>query len=283
MLPTRILLVATNEWPSIGQLAIGLIRVGFEIAVICPSGSPINHIRNLNARYKYRSWQSLKSIKSAIADWNPALLVCNDDVAVRELHRIHSQARIETGGPQSASLIELIELSLGDSRSFAVSRSKSRLLSVAKALNIPCPNTIVVNSHEDIDRQLGRVSYPVLIKLDESWGGRGVRLAYNRQDLPRAVLELSFPRNWPASLKRTAARTIHYLNLTTGRRIPLPGNISIQSYVLGRPANRAVVCWHGRILAGISVEAIETSSEFGPTTLARILDHGELAEATEKL
>jgi hypothetical protein len=120
-------------------------------------GSPIKDIRNLNARYKYRSWESLKSIKAAITDWKPAFLVCNDDAAVRELHRIHSQARIETSRPESASLIELIESSLGDSRSFAVSRSKSRLMSVAKALHIPFPNTIVVNSHEDIDRQLGRV------------------------------------------------------------------------------------------------------------------------------
>jgi predicted ATP-grasp superfamily ATP-dependent carboligase len=153
-------------------------------------------------------------------------------------------------------------------------------MSAAKALNIPFPNTIVVNSNEDIDQQLGRVSYPVLIKLDESWGGRGVRLAHNQQDLLRAVLELSFPRNWPTSLKRMAACAIQH---PPRWRIPLPQNISIQSYVLGRPANRAVVCWHGRILAGITVEAVETASEFGPTTLARILDHGEMTEAAEKI
>ena len=258
-----------------------LIRVGFEIAVICPSGSPVKNIRSLNARYRYRSWQSLRSIKEAIADWKPSLLVCNDDVAVRELHRIHSQARIGTGDPESANLIELIESSLGNSQSFAVSRSKCRLIAVAKALNIPCPDTIVVNSHREMDQHFARVLYPVLIKLDESWGGRGVRLVHNRQDLLRAVLELSFPHTWPASLKRMAARSIQ--RLTHGWRIPLPQNISIQDYVLGRPANRAVVCWQGRILAGISVEAVETSSQFGPTTLAKILDHGEVAVATEKI
>ncbi len=277
----RVLVIATNEWPSIGQLVLALIKVGFEIAVVCPSGSPVKNIRNLNARYKYRTWQSLTSIRGAIADWAPFFLVCNDDVAVRELHRIHSQASIETDSPENAGLIELIELSLGDPRSFATSRSKSRLMSVAQALKIPCPPTIIVNSHEDIDRQLGRVAYPVLIKLDESWGGRGVRLAHNQRELLHAVLELSFPHNWPKSIKRLAARAIQYL--PDCWRLPLPQNISIQSYVLGRPANRAVVCWQGKLLAGISVEAVETGSQFGPTTLAKILDHGELAEAAEKI
>jgi carbamoyl-phosphate synthase L subunit-like protein len=282
ILPIRILVVATNKWPSIGLLVAALIKVGFETAVVCPSGSPINNIRNLNARYVYRPRQSLLSIRAAIADWNPSLLICNDDVAVHELQAIYSQVReLETGSPESTGLVELIELSLGDPRSFAVSRSKSRLMSAAKALGIRCPSTIVVDSHEDVVRHLGRISYPVLIKLDQSWGGRGVRLAHNQRELLRAVSELSFPHNWPKRLKQLAARAVQHL--PDRWRIPLPQNISIQHYVIGRPANRAVVCWQGRILAGISVEAVETDSEFGPTTLARILDHDELAQATERI
>jgi hypothetical protein len=272
----RVLVIATNEWPTIGQLQAALIKVGFEIAVVCPSGSPIRHIRNLNARYKYRSWQS---IRGAIADWAPSLLVCNDDFAVRQLHRIYRQACIETDRPESNGLIELIELSLGDYRSFATSLSKSRLIAVAQGLKIPCPSTIVVNSHQDVDRQLGRIVYPVLIKLDDSWGGRGVRLAHNQRELLHATLELSFPQNWPRLLKRLAAQGIQHL--PDRWRLPLPQNISIQQYVSGRPANRAVVCWHGKVLAGISVEAVETGQQFGPTTLAKILDHAELAGAVE--
>lgn len=277
----RILVIATNKWPSIGQLVSALIKVGFEIAVVCPSGSPIKHIRNLNARYKYASWQSLTSIKAAIADWSPFLLVCNDDVAIRELHRIYSQACIETDRPESSSLIELIESSLGDCRSFAIARSKNQLISAAQELKILCPPTNVVNSYQDIDRQLGRIVYPILIKLDDSWGGLSVRLAHNQRELLRATLELSFPHNWHWSLKRLAAQVIQHL--PNRWRPPLPQNINIQSYILGRPANRAVVCWNGRILAGISVEALETLSQFGPTTLAQILDHAELAEAAEKI
>jgi hypothetical protein len=120
-----------------------------------------------------------------------------------------------------------------------------------------------------------------LIKLDHSWGGRGVRLAHNHCELLEAALELSFSSGWPKPLKQLAARAVQHL--PDRWRTPLPRDVSIQDYVLGRPANRAVVCWQGRILAGISVEAVETAPEFGPTTLARILDRGDLAEVTEKI
>jgi hypothetical protein len=277
----RILAIATNEWPSIGQLLLALRKVGFEIAVVCPPVSPLRKLRNISVRYSYRSRQSLASIKAAIADWAPFLVVCNDDVAVRELHAIYGQARIETGSHESARLIELIESSLGDHRSFAATRSKSRLLSVAQALNVRYPPTIVVNSYEEIDRQLGRIVYPVLIKLDESWGGQGIRLAINHRELLFAVLELSFPPIRPKSIRRLAARITQ--QLPDRWRVPFPQKLSIQNYVSGRPANRAVVCWQGRVLAGISVEAIETDSQFGPTTLARMLDNRELADTAEKI
>jgi ATP-grasp domain len=277
----RILIIATNKWPATGQLLLALMKVGFEIAVVCPPGSPVRKIRSLSAKYSYRSRPPLVSIRDAIADWAPSLLVCNDDEAVRQLHAIYEQASIETGSRENADLIRLIESSLGDPSSFSITRSKSRLLSVAQGLNIRCPPTMVVDSYEEIDRQLGRIEYPALIKLDESWGGRGVRLVKDSRELLFSILELSFPLMWPKSLKRLAARVTRHL--PDRWRVPSPRNISIQNYISGQPANRAVVCWQGRVLAGISVEAIETDSRFGATTLAKILDNGELADATEKI
>ena len=278
---TRILIVATNKWFSVGQFLAALIQVGFDVAVVCPSGNPIKHIKRLSARYTYSSFRSQKSIRAAIADWKPQLLVCNDDRAVRELHNIHRQARAEAGRPESGALAELIEFSLGASQGFATSRSKSRIISVAQALQIACPPTIVFNSYRDIDRHLGRITFPALLKLDESWGGRGVRLVYDDRDLMRAALELSFPHEWPKSVKSLLARVIDVVPIAY--RPPLPQNTSLQHYVCGKPANRAVLCWKGKILAGITIEAIETSSEFGPTTLAHIFEHAEITEATEKI
>jgi predicted ATP-grasp superfamily ATP-dependent carboligase len=59
--------------------------------------------------------------------------------------------------------------------------------------------------------------------------------------------------------------------------------MSFQNYIRGRPANRAVLCWQGTVLAGVTIEAIESDLEFGPTTLARLIDHPELTEVAEKI
>src|SRR5579863_8108726 len=116
----RILVIATNGWFSIGQFLSALIRVGFETAIICPTGNPIEHISNLSARYRYSSRRAQSSIWNAIADWKPALLVCNDDVAVRELHNIHRQACTKAHRLDGGQLAELIESSLGAPHSFAI-------------------------------------------------------------------------------------------------------------------------------------------------------------------
>jgi hypothetical protein len=44
-----------------------------------------------------------------------------------------------------------------------------------------------------------------------------------------------------------------------------------------------VICWKGKVLAGISVEAIEVSDEHGPASVVRIIDHPEMAMAAEHM
>ena len=46
--------------------------------------------------------------------------------------------------------------------------------------------------------------------------------------------------------------------------LSLRRTISLQQYILGRPSNRAVICWKGKVLAGISVEVVELKRECGP-------------------
>jgi hypothetical protein len=89
------------------------------------------------------------------------------------------------------------------------------------------------------------------------------------------------PINWPARLK--AALAGRSLVSLFGRFSRWPRKLCLQEYVSGRPANRAVVCWKGEVLAGISVEALQTSYEFGPASVVRIIDHPEMQTATQTL
>ena len=277
----RILVIVTNKWFSVGQFLLALIRVGFDVAILCPPGNPIEKIGKLSALYRYSSRRPQKSIRSAIANWKPLFLICNDDAAVCELQSIHREAYLEPNRANDGMLVKLIELSLGNRQSFATSRSKSRIIRVAQELGINCPPTIIFDTYKDLDRYRDQLVYPALIKLDESSGGRGIRLVNSEQELSRAVLELSFPHDWPKSLKSVLAKIVEMLPVCY--RPGLPPRSSLQRYIPGRPANRAVLCWQGKVLAGITIEAIESDPEFGPTTLARIVEHPELTEAAKMI
>jgi hypothetical protein len=57
--------------------------------------------------------------------------------------------------------------------------------------------------------------------------------------------------------------------------------ITAQSHIVGRPANCAVVCWEGEVLAGIAVEVISSQEMTGPATVVRVVDsHDMLLAAT---
>jgi predicted ATP-grasp superfamily ATP-dependent carboligase len=65
--------------------------------------------------------------------------------------------------------------------------------------------------------------------------------------------------------------------------LSLRRTISLQQYIAGRPGNRAVICWEGKVLAGISVEAVEVTYEHGPASVIRLIDHSEMTAACERM
>jgi predicted ATP-grasp superfamily ATP-dependent carboligase len=60
-------------------------------------------------------------------------------------------------------------------------------------------------------------------------------------------------------------------------------SIIAQAYVEGRPANCAVVCWEGKVLAGIGVEVISSAGQTGPATVVRAVNNCEMMEAAARI
>ena len=124
------------------------------------------------------------------------------------------------------------------------------------------------------------MTYPIVVKADQSCGGRCVRIVNSEADLPATVWELQTPFTW---------RLRRFIDAIFGSRVlrpvmlPLARTISLQQFIKGRPCNRAVICWKGKVLAGISVEAVEVAHENGPASVIRTIDHPEMAMAAERM
>jgi glutathione synthase/RimK-type ligase-like ATP-grasp enzyme len=180
----------------------------------------------------------------------------------------------------SKRIVELIELSLGPRTSFAAIRNKSDFLTLAAAEGLRCPNTSVVPADRAFEPAQSSLIYPIVAKADQSDGGRSVRIVRRQADLRAAVWELQTPCTWRGRRFFGAMLGSEAL----GRfKLPLRRTINLQDYIVGRPGNRAVVCWKGKVLAGISVEAVEVTHEYGPASVVRIIDHPEMTAACERI
>jgi hypothetical protein len=119
-----------------------------------------------------------------------------------------------------------------------------------------------------------------VIKVDRSWGGLGVTVVHSieeARDALRRVRNPSLPRALSALIvRRDPSRLAAYFRRE-------PPSVTLQRFVVGTPANRAVACWQGEVLAGISVAALQTQSPTGPATVVQVIDNGEMTEAAARL
>jgi hypothetical protein len=275
-----VLVISTKRWPIPVRIASALGHAGFSVATISPFRSFAGRTRAVRRRYRYRVGARTSSIVRAIEDWSPDLLVCADDQSVKELHRIHIRVVNDLKTERAKRLVNLIERSLGAAHGFEFAQKKSKLLSLAQSLGLRCPPTVFI-SGQDIEKQLESATYPTLVKADGSWGGKFVRIVEDARQARRTISEFQLPGNWPTALRGFLAR-IFPPSIIGSVRGDLPG-VCLQEFIHGCPANRAVVCWEGRVLAGVSLRVHKTVYTFGPASLVEIVDLPEMTEAANIL
>ena len=269
----KILLVTTVHWPATTRLAVALANCGFAVGAVTPARHGLRRFERLACRFVCHPHVGLlRAVAAAIEQWSPDLVVPADDRAVAVLHRLHAAA---------SHTRELIERSLGDPRYFEVVEKKSALVRLAAAAGVAVPDTVIVYDLDDLRRRLSHAAFPLVLKVDGTWGGEGVRIVRSAADAERAFVELAARPGWP----RIGKQILQHLNFAPlrerlSRRLP---TVTLQTFISGRPANRAVACWQGEVLAGVSVEVVQASLDTGPASVVRVIDHPEMAEATAHL
>jgi glutathione synthase/RimK-type ligase-like ATP-grasp enzyme len=275
----KLLVFATENNPLAARISIALANVGFLVAALTPRGHPVRAARKIPRHFAYRTRSGLKSASRAIELWNPDLLVCTDDPAVRELQILHQRAAA-SHDRAGVYIAGLIERSLGPPTSFSAIANKSELLALAEREGLRCPKTSVSPATRAFQSVNAKLDYPLVVKADQSDGGRGVRIVGGEAELRAAVWELQTPCTWRG---RRIFGAILGSEALSPFKLPLRRTISLQEHIAGRPSNRAVICWKGNVLAGISVEVIEVTHEKGPASVVRLIDHPEMAAVCERM
>ncbi len=103
----------------------------------------------------------------------------------------------------------------------------------------------------------------------------------SRLDAHLAFAKLARPcPTWIALKRRLIDRDPYWLPESRRR---VAGAVSVQEYIGGHPANCAVFCWEGRVLAGIAVEVLETQEPGRPATIVKLVDRPDMLHAAHVL
>jgi hypothetical protein len=279
-----ILLTSTCWWPSVARLALSLAEAGCIVSAVCPArGHPLKAVSAVHQLFHYSPTDPLGALSDAISAAQPDIIVPCDDRAVLHLHQLHARHSSPSGrnGTPLHDLARLIERSLGDPSGFATVRARYPLLSMARAAGVRIPETAELNSADDVDGWLSRHGLPCVLKVDGSWGGNGVRVAECSSEAHQAFDGLARPCPSWIALKRYIIDRDPYWLAESRRRVT--GAVSVQEHISGRPANCAVFCWEGRVLAGIAVEVLQTQQPGRPATIVQVVDRPEMLQSAHVL
>jgi hypothetical protein len=270
--PPSVLIVVAKWWSLSARLAAELVRHGWRVSVLCPAGHPIVHVRDLARVERYRGIRSLSCLSQTIKSVRPDLIIPCDDGVVAQLHALHE------GDP---SLGPLIEASLGHPASFAIVRSRRRLLEVAAELGVPVPETLRVASVEDVASWHRERADASVVKRDGESGGNGVRVCTSLGDAMASWRELSAPYSLATGVKRL---TIDRDPLALWQREHCPEpEITLQRLVEGRPANTMAACLDGEVLAEVSVIVLAADGPTGAATIIKRINEPRMTQAASLL
>lgn len=279
-LAPTVLLTDTSKVATASRLAIALSKAGLQVDAVCPKRNHLlSKTRAVRKTYPYSWIDPLASIEEAIEAAQPSIVIPCDDRGVQDLHELYCYAR--ASGPSKKSLADLIERSLGPAQNYPIVLSRHDLLRIARQENLLLPETKLVGSPADLDVWANTHSFPWVLKADGTCGGRGVRIVHTREEAERAYQEITRPPRMSRAVKRLIVdRDAFWLRPWWKGATPA---VIVQSYVTGRPANCAVVCWKGKVLAGIGVEVVSAQNATGPATVVRVVENSNMAIAAQEV
>jgi hypothetical protein len=209
----------------------------------------------------------------------PDMVIPCDDRGVRHLHELHARAHLQ--GSDGRWIAALIERSLGSPESYPVVSARYDLLRLAAEEGLRVPHTKLVQTRDHLNAWQAEQPFPWVLKADETWGGRGVRIAHSSKEAEQFLLDVSRPFRLRRAIKRMLVnRDAFWLQPWWEGRQP---SVVVQAHVQGRPANCAVVCWTGKVLAGIGVDVVSADGLTGPASVVRIVNNPDMMLCAERI
>jgi hypothetical protein len=275
----KVLVVTTFRWYPTARLAMALANAGCTVEILCPAGHPVSKTKAADRMHDYNGLTPVRSLRYAIAQAAPELIVPGDDLATLHLHRLYDLEK--RNGQADSAVCALIERSLGAAENFPVAYARTAFMKLAEEESIRIPKTEVIQDLNHLKDWNAGNGFPAVLKANGTSGGYGVRVVNTMQDAERAFRFLQAPPRFLRAAKHALLDRDATLIWPSLRRRKFV--VNAQAFVEGKEATTAIACWQGKVLAALHFEVINKRSSSGPATVVRRIDNPEMAAAAEKM
>jgi predicted ATP-grasp superfamily ATP-dependent carboligase len=256
--PVALLVLTNTDWYGLARAPRALADAGFRVRVIGPPTHLIMRSRYIEQGFSHaaRPGQDafLSQLAEVITTTQPRLVLPGDDLASGLLHELHRRSLSDP------PLKTVLDASLAPLRHQRSLERKSRQVKIAHRLGIAVPPSIINPDRDGALAFAAAYGYPVLVKLDHSWAGRGVIICDDAASLVAALDHVPPAIQLYPKVDRT-----------------------VQAYIRG---TGALVTWsaHGGTLLDSFALTKLVQHGLGPTTVATILDDdGMLLDIARRL
>jgi thioesterase domain-containing protein len=272
----RPMLLATMRWFSAARLGHALGEAGFTVSACRPKGHPLELVDALAVDSRLHRLWPLKSIERAIRRAEPDIILCDDERGLKLLRRLYQRA-----SGTDPELSSLIAHSLGSVEQWPIMTSRTALAREVRAMSRPAPKTAVIDNPSALASWVAAEPYPIVLKTDGSWGGRGVAIVRDPSHLVRAWQKTSSPPDLLRALKRAVFDLdVDSLLARLGHEKPV---VNAQQYLVGREAIVTLACLDGKVQSLVCLEVVEVSEPRGPATIVRVIENEAMAETARQL
>jgi len=222
----NVLVATALLWPNAVRLCRAFREVGFEVGAIALPQHPVHRSKAPDRTFEYRPKAPLDSLREAIANQAPDIIIPCDDRIVGHL------CALRVFGDNNTSA--LIDTSLGRGSASCIIAKRAALGEISRLPEVDVPRTDNVATVSDLQDWVRGFGLPAILKLDGSWGGNDVVLLRRESEIRRAFWEMRFRQSVLRSVK-------HYVTRKDVEALSrLRSAISVQSFVPGKPANATV-------------------------------------------
>lgn len=262
----KVLIIALNKnWTGISRLPEGLKRAGFDPYTLCPRSSYLALTHHLNGGIFYPTFTYSRSkfiyvwILLALLTFKPDLIIPGDEDAIKALHNF---ANFFENIPYFSRFSHLIRASLTPKEFDSFILSKSDFQQKCTELGLRTPKNIVVKNLEVALSEAQIIGYPVVIKHDSGYGGSGVFICQNSDDLKSHFKKI---KNAPLLIKaKSWIKDFLFVSILSSEP-----KISIQQFIKGTIGQAPFCAKDGVVFAFNPMIRLQTyPGDTGPATVS---------------